>query len=100
MMTRDCHDILRSRTIVPFIIFAYAFMTSSASQKPTADSRTPSLTPAEARALVGRMARLPVGTLTFVVAVKDYKFAYGNHRWLVTPTAGTGETWTENIVPL
>lgn len=75
-------------------------MTQTKPKTASAPNRLATLSPTEARALVGRMARLPVGTLTFVVAIKDYKFAYGNHRWLVTPTAGTGETWTENIVPL
>lgn len=35
----------------------------------------------------------------FLIKVKvlDYKNSYGRHRWLVTPLAGSGEEWVENI---
>ena len=44
-----------------------------------------------------------VGEVTFAgmkveVLALDYHFAYGNHRWLCTPIAGSGETWLEHVV--
>ena len=35
----------------------------------------------------------------FEVKVKDYKFCYGNSRFLIVPVAGTGEMW-KNITEL
>lgn len=32
------------------------------------------------------------------VRILDYKFSYGNHRWLITPVNGSGEAWVENVV--
>lgn len=32
------------------------------------------------------------------VIIMDYKFSYGNHRWLVKPFSGTGQAWVENVV--
>lgn len=49
---------------------------------------------------IPRRALMTVGKLVVEVIVKDYKFAYGNHRWLVTPTLGMGKVWTENIFNL
>jgi hypothetical protein len=39
---------------------------------------------------------LPDG-LTIEVDVLDYKFSYGNDRWLVRPVAGTGQAWVQKI---
>ena len=63
---------------------------------------TPSATPIPAdkrHDLVGRVARITFGALTFEVTVKAHKVAYGTDRWLVTPVHGAGETWAQNIEP-
>jgi hypothetical protein len=39
---------------------------------------------------------LPTG-LTIEVNVLDYKFSYGNDRWLVRPVAGSGRAWVQKI---
>ena len=36
-------------------------------------------------------------TILVAVTIKDYKFAYGCHRYLVTPVSGEGEMWTEKV---
>lgn len=50
-------------------------------------------------ALVGSTAIMSVGKLAFDVHVLDFKNAYGNDRWLVTPAAGSGEAWVETVTP-
>ena len=39
---------------------------------------------------------LPAG-LTIEVDVLDYKFSYGNDRWLIRPVAGSGQAWVQKI---
>lgn len=41
------------------------------------------------------LAHLKVGELLVMVEVIDYKNSYGQDRWLVTPTSGSGETFVE-----
>lgn len=38
--------------------------------------------------------------LEFEVEVKDYKNSYGNARYLVSPVAGRGEKWVEDIIEI
>jgi hypothetical protein len=55
---------------------------------------------AQKAALIGKRANirttLPAG-LTIKVQVLDYKFSYGNDRWLVRPVAGSGQAWVQKI---
>jgi hypothetical protein len=55
---------------------------------------------AQKAALIGKRATikttLPAG-LTIKVHVLDYKFSYGNDRWLVRPVAGSGQAWVQKI---
>ena len=50
--------------------------------------------------LIGKRAKikttLPTG-LTIKVDVLDYKFSYGNDRWLVRPVGGSGQAWVQKI---
>jgi hypothetical protein len=48
--------------------------------------------------LIGKKATIPFGKLTINVRVKDYKYTYGRHRWLVEPISGTGEMWVESLL--
>lgn len=45
--------------------------------------------------VIGTERFIEFGTLTVEVKVLDYKVSFGKQRWLVTPVAGTGETWVE-----
>lgn len=49
--------------------------------------------------LIGRIALITYGGLTFEVMVKAHKVAYGTDRWLVIPVKGHGETWVQYIEP-
>ena len=63
-------------------------------------SPSPTQIPTEKRQdLIGRVALITFGALTFEVTVKAHKVAYGTDRWLVTPVHGSGETWVQNIAP-
>jgi hypothetical protein len=66
-------------------------------QEPAMAGVRTTLSQSQARELIGKSAHVTLGKLTFQVIITDYKFAYGNNRWLVTPASGSGETWTENI---
>lgn len=44
---------------------------------------------------VGKKGTVWFGELEVEVEILDYKNSYGRDRFLVTPVAGTGETWTE-----
>ena len=44
---------------------------------------------------IGKKGTLYVGGLQINVKIIDFKKAYGNDRWLVTPVSGSGEAWTE-----
>jgi len=46
---------------------------------------------------IGRIATIEINKFTFEVKVLDFKLSYGRERWLVTPVAGLGKVWVENV---
>ncbi len=46
---------------------------------------------------IGKIGIIQLGALKIEVGIRDYKNTYGRDRWLVSPTAGSGETWVENV---
>ena len=47
---------------------------------------------------VGKRAQLKIKNgLIMEVRVLEHKFSYGKDRFRVSPVAGQGETWVENI---
>lgn len=44
-----------------------------------------------------RQALVRVAGFTIRVVIKDWKFSYGNERFLVTPVDGAGERWVEKV---
>lgn len=50
---------------------------------------------------IGKAAQIKMENGLYVdVIIKDYKNAYGNDTWLVSPIAGNGEAWVRNIIPV
>lgn len=47
--------------------------------------------------LIGQRKEIKLGKLTFEVIIKDYKFSYGRHRFLVSPVSGEGEQWVQTL---
>lgn len=47
--------------------------------------------------LIGKTGYVRLDDLRFAVKVLDARQAYGHIRYLVTPVAGHGERWTENV---
>lgn len=49
----------------------------------------------------GKTGHIELNGLKVKVNILDYKTAYGNERWLVSPISGSGQTWTEqNPLPV
>lgn len=48
-------------------------------------------------AIIGTVNWISLGSITVEVTILDYKCSWGKDRWLVTPVAGTGETWVETL---
>jgi hypothetical protein len=48
-------------------------------------------------ASIGKEATIEAGGLVVVVKILDYKFSYGNDRWLVTPKEGSKKVWMQKI---
>lgn len=48
-------------------------------------------------ALLGRTGTIRLNDLSLKVKVKDVKEVWGKVRYLVTPLAGAGEQWMENV---
>lgn len=46
---------------------------------------------------VGKIGTIFAKGLTIEVNIMDVKEAYGNVRYKVTPVAGSGEVWVENV---
>lgn len=49
----------------------------------------------EKMGVIGTTRSLLLGGLIVEVKVLDYKCSWGKDRWLVTPIAGSAETWVE-----
>lgn len=49
----------------------------------------------EKAAVIGTVRSTLIGGLIVEVKVLDYKCSWGKDRWLITPVAGSGETWIE-----
>lgn len=49
---------------------------------------------------VGKRAFVALGKFKVEVEIKDYKRSYGQDRWLVSPVAGSGEAWVENVTKI
>lgn len=52
----------------------------------------------EIQEYVGKEAFVSFGIIRVKVIIKDVKNTYGRNRYLVSPIAGDGEIWIENIV--
>lgn len=54
----------------------------------------------EKMAMIGK--KVWVQSQHFLVECKilDYKFSYGNDRWLVEPTAGKGNAWVQSYIEI
>lgn len=46
---------------------------------------------------IGKQGWIEFGKLMVDVKILDYKRSYGRDRWLVTPIAGSGQVWVENV---
>jgi hypothetical protein len=46
---------------------------------------------------IGKIVELPLNGMVVQVKVLDFKLSYGRERWLVTPVAGSGQVWVENV---
>lgn len=46
---------------------------------------------------VGKTATISLNGLTVRVMIKDVKLSYGKERYDVTPIAGEGSAWVENV---
>lgn len=46
---------------------------------------------------IGKEARVQLGGLSVLVTILDYKNSYGHDRWLVSPVAGDGKVWVEDV---
>ncbi len=44
---------------------------------------------------IGKRGTTRFGNMVVQVEITDYKVSYGKERWLVTPVAGSGDTWVE-----
>lgn len=55
------------------------------------------MTVAEAAQLLGRTGTIRQAGLTVGVTVIDVKQSYGRTRYLVSPLAGKGEIWVEQV---
>lgn len=51
----------------------------------------------EIEQFVGKKGEVFAGGMTVKVEVKDVKQSYGRTRYLITPIAGSGEVWVENV---
>jgi hypothetical protein len=60
---------------------------------------TPPIPPDQRDGIVGTTVTIGYGELSFSVAVKAFRSSFGRAEWLVSPIAGTGETWVRNIAP-
>lgn len=49
---------------------------------------------------VGKEAHIKVDGLLIKVMILDIKKSYGRTRYLVTPRAGSGEVWREDVVAI
>jgi hypothetical protein len=47
---------------------------------------------------VGRKGTITHGELIIEVEIIKHKNVYGRDRYLITPVAGTGEMWVENVI--
>ena len=47
--------------------------------------------------MIGRIGTVKDGALVYQVTIVDVKESYGRTRYLVTPVAGSGEDWRENV---
>ena len=48
--------------------------------------------------MIGKTVTIKSENLRFEVKVLDTKNSYGRKRYLVTPIAGKGRVWIENII--
>lgn len=46
---------------------------------------------------VGKEATINTANLLVKVIIKDVKNSWGHDRYLVSPVAGEGEVWVENV---
>lgn len=46
---------------------------------------------------IGEVATIRLNGLTVEVKISDYKNSYGRDRWEVSPVAGNGKAWVENL---
>ena len=47
--------------------------------------------------MIGRIGTIQDGGLVYQVTIVDVKESYGRTRYLVTPVAGQGEDWRQNV---
>ena len=52
---------------------------------------------AEQQKNIGKVVTVNLGGLHVKVTIVDFKTSYGRDRWQVTPVAGSGKVWLENI---
>lgn len=48
--------------------------------------------------MIGKKAIIQDQYFQVECEIKDYKSSYGKDRWLVSPIAGKGEAWIENLI--
>lgn len=51
----------------------------------------------EVQALIGKTASIKLDGLWVQVRILDIKYTWGRTRYLITPVAGGGEKWVENV---
>ena len=44
---------------------------------------------------IGKQGNVIINNMRIEVKILDYKESYGKRRWLITPIAGMGQSWTE-----
>ena len=55
------------------------------------------MTTAEANRLISMIGQIETSRLVIQVRILDVKETYGKVRYLVTPVAGSGQAWKENV---
>ena len=48
--------------------------------------------------LIGQTAQIKEKELLIDIEIIDFKQSWGKNRYLITPIAGSGEIWVENII--
>jgi len=46
---------------------------------------------------IGKTVAVELGNLIVYIKILDHKVSYGRHRWFVTPVAGSGEVWIQDV---